>query len=104
MKLDVGVERALTAELKNTRISDIERYLYDIQVVINFMLTSFNKIDTPIQAHMAEVFPEGKGLIAHRYIKDDIKLCHIKHVWMLLKYAQADHLLRDQIQVLWNTP
>lgn len=96
MRLGTDLEKAVELQLANTSIPTLETYLHDLQVVINFMSTSEINLENQLQDHMRKLFPEG---VNHRYLRDGILLSHTKHIWILLKYAQAERLLQIQNQV-----
>lgn len=86
-------------ELTMTDIADIDSYLYDMQVVINIMSISAVDVKIRLKDHIKGLFQNGGSNRPHSYLSDSMCLSHVKHIWMLLKYAQADRLLLNQNQV-----
>lgn len=93
--LNIEQQTSIVAAL-NMRIPTLSQNLKDLQVIINF-LSVLPRIerDNSLSEYMKTTF--GREKIS--YLSDNIRLKHVRDVWLLIKYYQTD-LLMKQNQVL----
>ena len=80
----------------NTRVAILTAYLKQLKVVINFLsVMSHIEQENSLGDYMKATFGRYPD-----YLSGDIKLKHVKHVWLVVKYVQTD-LLKRQHQVIF---
>lgn len=76
------------------RISALKEILKDLEVLINFLSVQAHvERDDSVVGYMESMFGAEPA-----YLSNQVKLKHVKHVWLLVKYRQTD-LLKRQHQV-----
>ncbi|XP_067937583.1 E3 ubiquitin-protein ligase rnf213-alpha-like [Watersipora subatra] len=89
-RLEVDMQEHIINSL-TPRISVLTIHLKELKVVINF-LSVMTHIDgeESLDEYMNSTFGRESG-----YLSKDVKLKHVKHVWLLVKYTQADLLMKQ---------
>ncbi|KAF6041591.1 hypothetical protein EB796_000104 [Bugula neritina] len=78
--------------LPRTHVATLKGKLKELEVIINFLsLKTHIEGEDSLAEYMKETFgrePE--------YLSQEIRIKHVKHVWLLLKYAQTDLLMKQK--------
>ena len=89
MPLTKDEKASITSSL-TMRIPELTHHLKHLQVVINFLsLLPTVEGDNSLSEYMKVTF--GREV---SYLTERIKLKHVRDVWLLIKYTQADLLMR----------
>ena len=83
-------EKASITSSLTMRIPELTHHLKHLQVVINFLsVLPTVEGDNSLSEYMKVTF--GREV---SYLTEGIKLKHVRDVWLLIKYTQADLLMR----------
>lgn len=92
-ELEASVTKALPP-----RMQPLTAHLKELKIVINFLSALPNiEEDSSLKEYIDATFGRGPP----EYLSKEIKLKHVKHVWLIVKYAQTDLFMRNkQVQIL----
>ena len=91
IELEVSIIKAL-----NANVQILTAHLKELKVVINFLsvLTHVEREDSLFE-YMEATFGREPD-----HLSKEVKLKHVKHVWLVVKYAQIDLLMKkNQVSI-----
>ena len=92
-RLEADLQQHVANSL-TSRVPVLTAYLKELKIIINYLsVMSHVEADKPLTEYMGATFGKEPG-----YLSSDVKLKHVKHVYLIVKYTQTD-LLMGQFQV-----
>lgn len=94
MRLSKGPAATMLQNLTRC-VPTLRGYLMDLQVILNILAINPLPVvwSDSLHSAMMRAFP-GSDESRFVYLMDNFCLKHIKHIWLIVKYTQADEFMR----------